>query len=99
MTNWPIYVYSEQDTIWASLIFFEYLIFTNFLLTKQMCQWSEDVPLKINSEMEWENVGTVETCPSNNISNCPEIALSLVRNTNSIVDVKVWIMGSGDSNA
>ena len=47
--------------------------------------------------MELGNAGAVyvkETCPGTTIfQTAQRYALSLVRNVNSIVDVKVWIMG------
>ena len=95
MINWPIYVHSEQDTMWGCLVFYLYFIFTIFLLTEQMCQPSEDVLLKIKSEMEWGNVGTVgkRHAQVTIFQTAQRYALSIGKNVNSIVDVKVWIMG------
>ena len=94
MINWPIYVHSEQDTMWGCLVFYLYFIFAISLLTEQMCQPSKDVSLKIESEMEWGNVGTVgkKHAQVTIFQTAQTYALSLVRNVNSIVDVKVWIM-------
>ena len=61
-----------------------------------MFQPSEDVSLKIESEMESGNVGAVwkrHAQVTTIFQTVQRYALSLVRNVNSIVDVEVWIMG------
>ena len=82
-----------------------YVRMSGILFIFYICHFSlnrTDVPAEqrcVTQNRKWDGVRKCwhcwkETCPGNNISNCPEICTVPCNwNLNSIVDVKVWIMG------